>query len=35
MYHGVSNLVKPFFGRMLAGRELDKPRLLTYSVASG
>jgi hypothetical protein len=35
MYHGVSNLVKPFFSRMLAGREVDKPRPLTYSVASG
>jgi hypothetical protein len=31
MYHGVSNLVKPFFGRTLAGREVDKPRRLAYS----
>jgi hypothetical protein len=35
MYHGVSNLVKTFFGRMLAGREVDKPRPLAYSVAPG
>ena len=28
MYHGVSNLVKPFFDRPLAGRQVDKPRPL-------
>ena len=32
MYHGVSNLVKPFFGRTLADHEVDKPRSLAYSV---
>jgi len=36
MYHGISNLVKPFFGFRASGRTvdsmLDKPCLVTYSV---
>ena len=32
MYHGVSNLVKPFFGHTRIGRVVDKPRPLAYSV---
>ena len=35
MYHDTSNLVKPFFGHMIAGHEVDKPRPLAYSVLPG
>jgi hypothetical protein len=30
MYHGVSNVVKPFFGRRLVECEVDNPRPLAY-----
>jgi hypothetical protein len=32
MYHDISNLVKPFFGRTRTGRKVDKLRPLAYSV---
>ena len=35
MYHGVSNLVKQFFGPMIAGLTVDKSRPLTYSDRPG
>jgi len=35
MYHGISNVVKPFFGRMLADGKVDNPFPLAYSVAQG
>jgi hypothetical protein len=30
MYHGVSNVVKPFFDPRLARHEVDNPRPLAY-----
>jgi len=35
MYHGVSNLVKLFFGPMIAGLMVDKSCPLTYSDIPG
>ena len=32
MYHGISNLVKPFFGHTFADGKVDNPRPLAYSV---